>query len=168
MKETTEKETKIEDQEVKQEMKSEETTEIVEAETEIVMEKPYEFRKLSSTDIFLMCTIISKIGINEFMACIEGDSLKKLVKTFTAKEESTDDLYIMGAIAGSLEIATVILKNLHKCEKEIYQMLAQTSNMTVEEITAEGNAVMFFEMLIDFLKKDEFPGFIKAVSRLLR
>lgn len=165
---TAKKRTKIEDQEVKQEMKSEETTEIVAAETEIVMEKPYEFRKLSSTDIFLMCTIISKIGINEFMACLEGDSFKKLVKAFTAKEESEDDLYIMGAVAGSLEVATVILKNLHKCEKEIYQILEQTSNMTIEEITAEGNAVMFFEMVIDFLKKDEFPGFIKAVSRFLK
>lgn len=164
MKETTEKETKIEDQEVKQEMKSEEETEIVEGE----ILKPYEFRKLSSTDIFIMCTIISKIGINEFMACLEGDSFKTLVKAFKAKEKSEDDLYLMGAVAGSLEIATVILKNLHKCEKEIYQMLAQTSNMSIEEITAEGNAVMFFEMVIDFLKKDEFPGFIKAVSRLLK
>jgi hypothetical protein len=161
--ETTKKTTEIENQEVK----TEETTEIVEC-AEVLPKKPYEFRKLSSTDIFLMLTIISKIGVNEFMACLEGASFKKLVKAFTAKEEAADDLYIMGAVAGVLEIANVIFGNIHKCEKEIYRLLAQTSNLSIKEITAEGNAVMFFEMVIDFLKKDEFPDFIKAVSRLLK
>ena len=152
-------------QEMKTEMETEGTTEIVE-ESKMVIEKPYTFRKLSSTDMFLMFTIISKIGINEFMACLEGDSLKKLAKALISKEEkeNTDDIYIMGAVAGSLEIANVIFRNLHKCEKEIYKLLEQTSNMTVEEITAEGNAVMFLEMVMDFLKKEEFPGFIKVVS----
>lgn len=149
----------IEDQEVN----TEATT-----EAEVEVEKPYKFRKLGAPDMFLMSRIISKIGINEFMACLEGDSLKKLVKAFTSQEENENDLYIMGAVAGSLEVANVILKNLHKCEKEIYQILSQTSNLTVEEITAEGNAVMFFEMVIDFLKKDEFSDFIKVVSKLFK
>lgn len=160
---TTKMESKIENQEVK----AEETTEMVEGtveETEVVVEKPYTFRKLSSTDMFLMFTIISKIGINEFMACLEGDSLKNLFKALVSKDDNKDDIYIMGAIAGTLEIANVIFRNLHKCEKEIYKLLEQTSNMTIEEITAEGNAVMFLEMVMDFLKKEEFPGFIKVVS----
>ena len=127
MSETTNQEIKTEDQE----MKVEETTEMVE-ETEVVVEKPYTFRKLSSTDMFLMFTIISKIGINEFMACLEGDSLKNLVKALMSKEDNNDDIYIMGAVAGSLEIANVIFRNLHKCENEIYKLLEQTSNMTVE------------------------------------
>lgn len=151
MSETIIQEIKAEDQEVK---------------TEVVVEKPYKFRKLGSTDIFLMFTIISKIGINEFMACLEGDSLKHLVKALVSKEneENKDDIYIMGAVAGTLEIAKVIFANLHKCEKEIYKLLEQTSNLTIEEITAEGNAVMFLEMVMDFLKKEEFPGFIRVVS----
>ena len=165
MSETTIQKIKTEDQEVK----TEETTEVVES-TEVVVEKPYTFRKLSSTDMFLMFTIISKIGINEFMACLEGDSLKNLVKALMSKEDkdNKDDIYIMGAVAGSLEIANVILRNLHKCEKEIYKLLEQTSNLTIEEITAEGNAVMFLEMVMDFLNKEEFPGFIKVVSALFK
>ena len=160
---TSDQEIKSENQEVKQEVKTETTTEET---TEEVIEKPYKFRKLCAPDMFLMFTIISRIGINEFMACLEGDSLKKLVKAFTSNDDAVDDLYIMGAVAGSLEIANVILRNLHKCEKEIYKLLEQTSNLTVEEIKAEGNAVMFLEMVIDFLKKDEFPDFIKVVSKL--
>lgn len=149
-------------------------TESIKPKDEPTEEKPYTFRKLSSPDVFLMFTIISKIGINEFMACLEGDSLKKLVKTFVSmtKEEKTeeenDDLYVMGAIAGTLEIANVIFRNLHKCEKEIYELLAQTSNLTVDEIKAEGNAIMFLEMVIDFLRKDEFPAFIKVASKLFK
>ena len=146
----------------------EEKTTNQEMTTEEVVEKPYKFRSLGSKDMFLMFSIISKIGINEFMACLEGDSLKKLAKAFTSKEDAGDDLYVMGAVAGTLEIANVIFKNLHKCEKEIYNLLAQTSDLTIEEITAEGNAVMFLEMVIDFLKKDEFPGFIKVVSKLFK
>ena len=161
MSKTTMMETKIEEQEVKQEVETEEAT-------EMVVEKPYTFRKLGATDMFLMFTIISRIGINEFMACLEGDSFKKLVKAFTSKEEAEESLYIRGAVAGSLEIANVIFRNLHKCEKEIYKLLEQTSNLTVEEITAEGNAVMFLEMVIDFLKKEEFPDFIKVVSKLFK
>lgn len=153
MSETTIQEIKTEDQEVK-----------TEEGTEIVVEKPYTFRKLGAPDIFLMTTIISKIGINEFMACLEGESLKALVKKLVSNEKENEDIYIMGAVAGTLEIATVIFRNLHKCEKEIYKLLEQTSNLTMEEITAEGNAVMFLEMVMDFLKKEEFPGFIKVVS----
>lgn len=151
------------------------STENVETSTETVDEKPYKFRKLSSVDVFLMFRIISKIGINEFMACLKSDSLKNIVNMFmdsTGKEqedqEDYDDLYMMGAIAGTLEIANVIICNLPKCENEIYQLLSQTSNLTIDEIKSEGNAVMFLEMVIDFLKKDEFPDFIKVVSKLFK
>lgn len=145
--------------------------EIIEAEEAI--EKPYTFRKLSSTDVFIMFKIISKIGINDFMSSLKSDSLQSVVKLFMEqqngeKQGDTDNIYIMGAVAGALEIANVLFANLPKCENEIYQLLSQTSNLSVEEIKAEGNAVLFFEMVIDFLKKEEFPSFFKAVSRLFK
>ena len=168
MNNTTKNEIKPDLQEVKSEETTEETTEMVEEVAEEVVEKPYRFRALSSTDIFLMTTIISKIGINEFVACLEGESLKKLVKAFTSNENNSDDLYYMGAVAGTLEIANVIFRNLYRCEREIYKLPEQTSNLSIDEITAEGNAVMFLEMVIDFLKKDEFPNFIKVASKFAK
>lgn len=143
-------------------------------ENKIIEEKPYTFRKLSSADVFLMFRIISKIGINEFMSALEGESISRLVKSMSEKTKNgekvdeSDSAYMLGALAGLLEIANVILGNISKCEKEIYQLLEQTSNLSVEEIKAEGNAVMFVEMVIDFLKKPEFPDFIKVVSRLFK
>ena len=137
--------------------------------------KPYTFRMLGAPDVFLMCKIIKAIGINEFMACLQGDSLKSVLNAFieankegNAEGAKQDSVVMMGALAGTLEIANVIIGNLPKCEKEIYQILAQTSNMTIDEIKAEGNAVMFLEMVVDFLKKDEFKDFIKVVSKLFK
>lgn len=146
-------------------------------EIQAAAEKPYTFRKLGSADVFLMFRIIKVIGINEFMAALQGDSLKSLVNTFidSAKDQDStgdakdqDSIFMMGAVAGILEIANVIIGNLPRCEKEIYQLLAQTSNLSVAEITAEGNAVLFMEMVVDFLKKEEFKDFIKVVSGLFK
>lgn len=146
---------------------------------EVVVEKPYTFRKLSSPDMFLMFKIISAIGINEFTACFGKESVLKTVKNLmtgmmngeTEQNENGDgetEILLLSATSVALEVVNVILGNIGRCEKEIYQLLSQTSNLSIEEITAEGNAVMFFEMLIDFCKKDEFPDFIKVVSGLFK
>lgn len=131
-------------------------------------EKPYKFRKLASTDIFLMFRIVSAIGINEFTACFGKDNVLDIIKSMSEKEKHSNDGAMIAAASVILEIANVVFGNISKCEKEIYQMLANTSNLTVEEITAEGNAVMFMEMVIDFLKKEEFGDFFKVVSKLFK
>lgn len=161
-----------------------ETEETAAPEVEVIeVPKPYKFRLLGAPDIFLMGKIISKIGIKEFKACFEGEGIKELIaKAFieqTAKqaegengeqaEGEEEDVNIISVGAGvTLEIVGVILGNLEKCEADIYQMLAQTSNLSVNEIKAPGNAAMFLEMVIDFVKKDEFKDFIKVVSKLFK
>lgn len=132
--------------------------------------KPYTFRLLGAPDIFLMSKIIGKIGINEFKTCFETDGIKNLVMNMMIdekeKDKDADSNIISVGASVFLEIANVIFSNLPKCESEIYQMLSQTSNLTVEEIKAPGNAAMFLEMVIDFIKKEEFRDFIKVVSKL--
>ena len=130
------------------------------------LEKPYEFRKLGAPDMFIMCRIISKIGVNEFTACFEKDGIKNLLASVTGEDGKEDIPSIVG-ISVIFEIANVILGNLPKCESEIYQILAQTSNQPIENIKSM-DMVTFFEMVVDFIKKEEFRDFIKAVSRLLK
>jgi hypothetical protein len=125
--------------------------------------KPYEFRKLNSTDVFPMCKIIGKIGVNEFSACFEKDEIKKLISN--ASGGDTSNIVSVVGISVLLEIANVIFNNLPKCENEIFQLLAQTSDKTEEEIRAF-DFVTFTEMVIDFIKKEEFPSFFKVVSKL--
>lgn len=144
---------------------SETTLEMVQTEETAV--KPYTFRLLGAPDIFLMAKIINQIGIKEFKACFESDGINNLIQQMMAKEAKSDDSNIVSVGVGvAVEIASVILGNLPKCENDIYQMLSQTSNLTIEEIKAPGNAVMFLEMVVDFIKKEEFRDFIKVVSKL--
>lgn len=143
--------------------------EIVEAAEAAIPEKPYTFRLLGAPDIFLMSKIISKIGIKEFKTCFESDGIKNLVQNMMvdkAQKDSDETNIISVGAEVALELASVILTNLPKCESDIYQILSQTSNLSVEEIKAPGNAVMFLEMVIDFIKKEEFRDFIGVVSKL--
>lgn len=122
----------------------------------------YTFRRLNSTDIFLMTKIIGKIGINEFTACLEKDTVKQMIDRLTGKEP-TGNATMVG-ISVMLEIANVVIGNLSRCEGEIYQLLANVSGMTVKQVK-EMDAVTFFEMIVDFVTKDEFKDFIKVVSK---
>lgn len=124
--------------------------------------KIYTFRKLEAGDTFLMFRIIGKIGVNEFSACFDKDSVKALFNTADGEKNAT-----MMGISVILEVANVVIGNLPKCETEIYEMLANTSNLTVDEIKALDFST-FVEMVIDFIKKDEFKDFIKVVSRLFK
>ena len=150
-----------------------ETTEIIEpvemvetAEQETV--KPYEFRKLSSDDLFLMLTIIKKIGLKEFKKCVETDQLKEHIKAYQAAEpgEGKEKALLALGVAVGLDAVDLILGNLPKCKSEIYQLLAQVSGMPEDDIKAD--MILFTEMVIDFFKKAEFPAFIKVVSRLFK
>ena len=132
-------------------------------EGDITMEKVYTFRKLNSTDTFLMFRIVGKIGISEFTGCFEKDTVKQMIATVTGGEAKESATALVG-ISVILELANVIIGNLPKCEAEIYQMLSNTSNLSVKQVK-ELDFATFTEMVIDFIKKEEFKDFIKVVSR---
>ena len=159
MSETTKKTTEIKNEEVKQELSTE-------VETEIVVEKPYTFRRLSSPDIFPMLRIIGKIGIKEFTA----ENAKGNEEVTEEAENTKGNIFGAFAVNGAtviLGIADVIISKLPSCENDIYQILSQTSNLSVDEIKAL-DAAVFFGMVIDFIMKEEFKDFIKVVSGLLK
>lgn len=142
-------------------------------ETEAIEPKLYSFRPLKSTDVFLMSKIISKIGINEFTKSFEKDEIKKMIASFTDNKEETEGESKSDSIASAvglsvaLEIANIILGNLPKCEKEIMQLLASVSGKDVKTIE-NLDAVVFLEMVVDFVKKEEFKDFIKVASKLFK
>lgn len=131
----------------------------VEQETE----KKYTFRKLGAPDMFLMFRIIGNIGIDKFKACFEGEALEKVMALFKQGDEKA--LTAVG-LTISFDIVNIIVSNLPKCEKEIYQLLSQVSGMP--EMFFKNDMILFTEMVIDFIKKEEFPAFIKVVSKLFK
>lgn len=150
---------------------SEAIIEPVQPEMEAV--KPYKFRTLGGEDVFLMFKIIGKIGVKEFNACFENDGIKGLVtrlmgeKMANADEGEDAQPVSVTYISVILEVADVLFNNIAKCEKEVFQMLSQTSNLSVEQVKKLPLAD-FTEMVIDFIKKDEFRDFIKVVSKLFK
>lgn len=129
-------------------------------------EKVYTFRKLEATDVFPMFKILGKIGIDEFAECYGKESVQKMLGMVANGNNAENVLQTMG-IAVTLEIANVVLGNLPKCEQEIFQMLSSVSNLEVDEVKKLDFAT-FAEMVIDFIKKDEFKDFIKVVSVLFK
>ena len=126
--------------------------------------KPYTFRKLSAEDMFLMFRILGKIGFKELKSSFEGDTLQKI--TSASEIEDTEKKIVAIGVAIGLDAVDLLLNNIPKCENEVFQLLAQTSNIKEKEIRAD--AVLFTEMLVDFVKKEEFPAFFKAVSKLFK
>lgn len=127
------------------------------------MDKKYEFRKLIATDIFTMTKIISLIGVNRFANCFKNEEVQKLMGDL---KESTDvDILVGGGIF--LEVAQVILEGLDKCEEHMFKLLSDTSNLSLEEVKSL-DGVTFFEMIVDFIKKDEFKDFIKVASKFAK
>ena len=145
-----------------------ETMETVQPEPEAAV-KPYTFRTLGGGDVFLMFKIIGKIGVKEFNACFEHDGIKHLVAAVMGEKvvEKDEPSVSVTYISVVLEVADVIFRNLPKCEDEIFQMLSQTSNLTVAQVKKLPLA-QFTEMVIDFIKKEEFRDFIKVVSKLFK
>ena len=137
--------------------------------------KPYTFRTLGGEDMFLMFKIIGKIGVKEFNACFENNGIKNLVASMMGEklakakedEDKEETSFSVTYIEVILEVADVIFKNIPKCENEVFQMLSQTSNLSIEQVK-KLNLAQFTEMVIDFIKKEEFKDFIKVVSKLFK
>lgn len=127
-------------------------------------EKVYTFRTLQATDVFLMFKILGKIGINEFAESFGKESVQKMITGLTG-ENGVADFARTAGIAVTLEVVNVIMRNLPHCEQEIFQMLSNTSNLSVKQVE-KLDFPTFTEMVIDFVKKPEFRDFIKVVSKL--
>lgn len=124
----------------------------------------FEFRRLNSKDIFPMARIITKIGFKEFKGCLTSSDIAQLV---TADADKKDNLTTTIGLSIALDMGGVILANLEKCEKEVFEFLSSVSGMSVKEL--EGMALSdFAELVLEFFKKSELKDFIKVVSRLLK
>ncbi len=127
----------------------------------------YEFRKLSSVDIFPMSKLISKIGLNEFTKAFDADSVKGLVGKRLNKETDKDSIETVAAIQVLMEFVNIIMSHLQECEKEVHSLLSNCTGISIAELK-KIYAPDFFEMVVNFVKKDEFMDFYGVVSKLFK
>lgn len=145
--------------------------------------KPYTFRKLGAPDLFPMIKIISKIGIDELSAVLEGNFIQNIISDVQKKNQveqteqveqdveqpekkSNNDLFQIG-VGIALKLANKILEHIPSCENEIYMLLGNVSGLSAEGVKALDLDV-FLEMIIDFVMKDEFKNFFKVASKYIK
>lgn len=144
-----------------------ETIEKMETVEQAAEEKRYTFRKLSSDDLFLMLGIMGKIGVKELKNCFGGKSIEMLLENIKANGTNTEAAVGLG-VSFCFDAVEILLKNLPKCSSEIYALLAQVADGSVSEAEIRDDAILLVEMLTDFVKKPEFPGFFRVVSKLFK
>ena len=133
----------------------------------MMSEKKFELRELKSADLFPMFGILSKIGFKDLKDSLSVDTIKTMIDSVNGKSEDNDTQTTILGFGIIMEVVEVIMKNLPKCEKEIYSFLAGVSGMTAKEI-ADLDMVTFTEMVIAVVRKEEFKDFFKVVSGLFK
>ena len=124
----------------------------------------YNFRTLTSQDIFPVCNIIAKIGIKELKNCIDAQNLA----AFAAQGGKNNKNAVMALGASvAFDIASVVFANMHKCEAEIYKFLASVSDLSEEDLRTMPPAD-FADVIISFFKKEELADFISVVSKFVK
>lgn len=122
-----------------------------------------EMRQLTSKDIFPMCQIIKKIGIDEFKQCFSTPEIAKLMTEDGGSGKIANQI----GITIMFDLVSIIVGNLPKCKEEIYTFLASltgTSSNELEEISLAD----FTQLIIDLVQKEEFKDFIGVVSKLFK
>ena len=131
-------------------------------------EKGYALRELKGDDAFLMIKIISKIGIKQLKECMESAGVKAAIMTAMNKEATEADkeaaMNSVGMVV-MLEIASTVLEHLPECRNEIYDLLAQLSGKTRDEI-ADMKLIPLTKMIKDVFRKPEFTDFFGEVFEL--
>lgn len=128
--------------------------------------KNYTLRKLQAPDVFVVTTIISKVGIKEFKECFKGDEIKSLIANSKAEEESKELNITAVGIDVIFNVVGVILENLENCQKDVYKLLSRLSGIPVKDFETM-DASIFIEMICDVLK-DNKKDFMKVASRFFK
>lgn len=146
-------------------------TTIMNEEKQEMTVKPYTFRTLCAEDVFPMFNIINKIGIREFKSVFSNiDDLKKMLAYANAPQEdkanALNDI-IESGLSIAFDFAGIIFGNVNKCENDVFRFLASVSNLDEKGVRGLSLSI-FFEMILDLIKKEEFKDFFRVVSKLFK
>ena len=132
----------------------------------------YELRKLQSKDAFSMLRIINKIGVKEFKDVLESDAVKQAIASTTTPKPASGEPEAKAetdkiGMTVALEIVNVLIMNIPSCEDDIYTFLASLSGLKKKDVQ-ELEMNVFFSMIMDVFKKQEFASFFGDVSKLVK
>lgn len=125
------------------------------------MAEKYAFRPLTADDLFPMCTIISKIGAQDFKKCLETPGVMEAVMG-----EGEVNLDKVG-VAVMADFGVAVLSHMEECRNDIYRFLSSLSGIPIAEFPGMKPG-RFACMVISIFRKDDFKDFFQEVSELFR
>jgi len=121
-------------------------------------------RPLKGTDIFLMTSIIGKLGVKNLMRCWDAPDVKE-----ARENTSSENAEMLGQLI-FLGVIDVVLERLEFCEGSICRLLSKLYDMPEEEIKEKG-AVEYLDMFMTVVKDENFVDFFKqayeSVKRMM-
>lgn len=123
----------------------------------------YEIKTFKTKDIFSAVKLIKAFGIDEVKDITNNIELAQI--TDKKGNINVDKLGYQLA----MPIIELVVNHLGDCEKEIYQFLENTSNLTKEQIK-DMKATEFIKFMQDYInfQKDDFSDFFSQVSQSLK
>ncbi len=124
----------------------------------------YTLGKFKATDVIVMATMLSKIGLGKMADGLGRDNIIKIISD--SKGKNKEEVTALTGMQMALQIAEIVLSNLDKCENEIFKLLSSVTGVAVEELKNE-DAEVFAELIIEVVQLQQFKDFFKVASRLL-
>lgn len=121
------------------------------------MAKKYELKEeLKACDLFSMIRLLKKIGLDNVSKSMSSSNINELLA------EGSNESQIGMAVV--LDIAQVVIDRISDCETEVYNLLAQVSNLSIKQVR-DLNMDEFVEMVIELVQREDFKkAFTKVVS----
>lgn len=123
----------------------------------------HNLRKVNATDLFIVTTIISKIGLRELKECFKGEETLEIIQNINKEGNNDTELATVG-MSVMVDVLEVICRNLEKCQSDIFRLLANLSGMKIPAIE-KLDGTEFIEMLTIVIK-DNAKDFIGVASKL--
>lgn len=154
---------------------------------EIQEEKGYTLGPLTAREIFPMASIVGKIGIRQITEYLTGNGFEgmalRLKGMFEKKTEESAEtvrgnqsrkqdqekstMEFLAGVSVAANIVDIVIQHIPDCKKEILQILSNLSGLSKEEVEAL-RADIFFEMIIDVVRKEEFINFYRVATKFIK
>lgn len=123
-------------------------------------ETKFELRPLEGSDIFVMTSIISKIGVRNIAKCFDSQEIQEAKKEDAANTEKIGTLVFCN-------IADLVLERLEYCEDGICKLLSRLSGKPAAEIK-QMEAIVYLEMFMQVVQDENFADFFTHAYELLK
>lgn len=124
-----------------------------------------ELRELKATDLFSMVKILNGIGLKEIKDAIDINEIKNARKNMN--DDNQSDILTEVGTNVLMSVLGVVLNNIPKVEKELYNFVGAIANLKQSQVANLG-IVDFMDLLIAIFKKEEFKDFFNRASKLIQ